>query len=41
MARGNSWDAPIHGEAFEVPAIPAPMSSMLEANKSRSINFSP
>ncbi len=24
MARGNSWDAPIHGEAFEVPAIPGP-----------------
>ncbi len=24
MARGNRWDAPIHGEAFEVPAIPGP-----------------
>lgn len=24
MARGSHWDAPIHGQAFEVPPIPGP-----------------
>jgi penicillin G amidase len=24
MARGDKWDAPIHGKAFEVPTIPGP-----------------
>lgn len=24
MARGNQWDAPIHGQAFEVPDVPGP-----------------
>lgn len=24
MARGSEWDAPIHGQAFEVPAVPGP-----------------
>ncbi len=24
MSRGSQWDAPIHGEAFEVPPVPGP-----------------
>ncbi|MFO0942115.1 MAG: penicillin acylase family protein [Pirellulales bacterium] len=33
MARGNKWDAPIHGEAFEVPAVPGP--EVFDARKLR------
>lgn len=33
MARGNRWDAPIQGDAFEVPPIPGPDVFDARANK--------